>query len=128
MTAVAGRSASRTAAWPGRSAECDWEPLRFGFNEASLSSEVQGRLSELVSCIKGERGNLTLAGHADERGTEEYNLQLSQRRAASVKKYLVDLGVPANRLKTVGYGENRPLRNASTEEAWDANRRVEFVR
>jgi peptidoglycan-associated lipoprotein len=109
-------------------ARCNWEPLRFGFNESSLTAEAQGRLSDLVACIKGERGDITLAGHADERGTEEYNLQLSQRRAASVKKYLTDLGVEARRLKTVGYGENRPAVTASSEEAWDANRRVEFVR
>ena len=111
-------------------AECNWEPLRFGFNEASLSSEAQARLSELVQCVKdsGATGAIELAGHADERGTEEYNLQLSQKRAASVKRYLVDLGMPAKQLKTVGYGENRPAENASTEEAWAANRRVEFVR
>jgi peptidoglycan-associated lipoprotein len=110
-------------------AECNWEPLRFGFNEASLSSEAQSRLGELAECLKtGATGAIELAGHADERGTEEYNLQLSQKRAASVKKYLVDLGVPANRMKTVGYGENKPADNASSEEAWAANRRVEFVR
>ncbi len=109
-------------------AECNWEPLRFGFNESTLSSEAQSRLSELVPCLKEGGGRIELAGHADERGTEEYNLQLSQRRAASVKKYLVDLGVPANQLKTVGYGETRPADNASSEEAWAANRRVEFVR
>ena len=107
---------------------CDWEPVRFGFNEFSLDSEAQGRLSSLADCIKATQGRITLQGHADDRGTEEYNLQLSQRRAASVKKYLVDLGVPANQLKTVGYGENRPADNAANEEAWAANRRVEFVR
>jgi peptidoglycan-associated lipoprotein len=111
-------------------AECNWEPLRFGFNEASLTSEAQSRLGELAQCMRasGSRGTIELAGHADERGTEEYNLQLSQKRAAAVKRYLVDLGVPADQLKTVGYGENRPAENASTEEAWAANRRVEFVR
>ncbi len=111
--------------------ECNWEPLRFGFNEASLSSEAQARLSELAQCWKtgaATEGAVELAGHADERGTEEFNLQLSQKRAASVKRYLVDLGVPANQLKTVGYGETRPVENASSEEAWAANRRVEFVR
>lgn len=109
--------------------ECNWEPLRFGFNEATLSSEAQSRLSDLAQCIKGAgSGRIELAGHADERGTEEYNLQLSQKRAASVKKYLVDLGIQANQLKTVGYGENRPLEQGSSEEAWAANRRVEFNR
>ncbi len=109
-------------------AQCDWTPVRFGFNEASLSSDAQGRLSSLVQCIKGGAGAVTLEGHADERGTEEYNLQLSNRRAASVKRYLTDLGVPDNRLETVGYGETRPANTGSSEEAWGENRRVEFRR
>lgn len=111
-------------------AECNYEPLRFAFNEASLSSEAQSRLSELVQCLRASAvsGTIEIAGHADERGTEEYNLQLSQRRAAAVKKYMVDLGVPANSLKTVGYGENRPVEQGSGEDVWATNRRVEFVR
>lgn len=110
------------------SAACNFEPVGFGFNEATLSSEAQSRLSDIANCLKGQSTKLTLAGHADERGTEEYNLQLSNRRAASVKRYLVDLGVPANRVETVGYGENRPLSTESNEDAWAQNRRVEFVR
>lgn len=110
--------------------ECNWEPVRFGFNEATLTSEGQSRLSELVDCIKATQfsGKITLEGHADERGTEEFNLQLSNRRAAAVKRYLTDLGLPARNLGTVGYGETRPLSQASDEEAWAQNRRVEFRR
>ncbi len=119
----AGRCAAAQAS------RCDWSPVRFGFNEASLSSEAQQRLSDLAQCMKaGQQGALTLSGHADERGTEEYNLQLSNRRAAAVKRYLTDLGVPAKQLKTVGYGETRPVSNASSEDAWSENRRVEFER
>lgn len=109
-------------------AQCDWSPVPFGFNEASLSSEARSRLGELAQCINNTRGDITLEGHADERGTEEYNLQLSNRRAASVKRYLSDLGVPDNRLETVGYGETRPANPGSGEEAWSENRRVEFRR
>ncbi|MGZ3458003.1 MAG: OmpA family protein [Archangium sp.] len=110
-------------------AACNWEPLHFGFNEATLTTEDQTRLNELAQCIKttGVQGTIELAGHADERGTEEYNLQLSQKRAAAVKKYMADLGVPAGQLKTVGYGENKPAVQGSNEEAWAANRRVEFM-
>lgn len=110
--------------------QCNWEPVRFGFNEATLTSEGQSRLSELADCIKSTKasGKITLEGHADERGTEEYNLQLSNRRAASVKRYLGDLGIPAKSLDTVGYGETRPVNQASDEEAWGQNRRVEFRR
>lgn len=110
--------------------QCNWAPIPFGFNEATLSSEGQSRLSELADCVKSTKasGKITLEGHADERGTEEYNLQLSNRRAASVKRYLVDLGIPAKSLDTVGYGETRPVNQASDEEAWSQNRRVEFRR
>jgi peptidoglycan-associated lipoprotein len=107
--------------------ECNWDAVRFGFNESTLTSEAQSHLSELADCIKANKvGKVTLEGHADERGTEEYNLQLSNRRAAAVKRYLTDLGVSARNLDTVGYGETRPVNPASNEEAWAQNRRVEF--
>jgi peptidoglycan-associated lipoprotein len=68
-----------------------------------------------------------LEGHCDERGTTEYNFALGERRAQSVKEYLVDLGVSAGRLATLSYGEERPLDPASTEDAWARNRRVELI-
>jgi peptidoglycan-associated lipoprotein len=105
---------------------CSFEPVRFEFNEFTLTSAAQAKLAQYAECIK--KGNLrfTLEGHADERGTEEYNMVLSQKRAASVRKYLVDLGCSPGALDTVGYGENRPAQVGSNEEAWAANRRVEF--
>ena len=72
--------------------------------------------------------SLSLEGHADERGTEEYNLQLSNRRAASVKRYLATLGVNPNSMNTIGYGKNRPAVHGSNESAWAANRRVELLK
>lgn len=108
--------------------KCDWAPVHFGFNEHTLSREAQTQLSNLVDCIKAAKGKIRLEGHADERGTEEYNLQLSNRRAASVRKYLVDLGVPQKGLETVGYGANRPANPGHNEEAWAQNRRVELVK
>ncbi|MBX5483754.1 MAG: OmpA family protein [Myxococcaceae bacterium] len=105
---------------------CNWEPVHFAFNEAGLTPEAQAQLDTLAECIKRDNLSVTLEGHADERGTEEYNLQLSNRRAASVKDYLVRLGVPSSKLDTVGYGENRPVNPAQNEEAWAENRRVEF--
>lgn len=106
--------------------KCDWQPVHFGFNDANLSPEVRQQLNDTADCIKKSGGKVTLEGHADERGTEEYNLQLSNRRAASVKKYLVDLGVNGSKLDTTGLGANKPVSNGHTEEAWAANRRVEF--
>ncbi len=107
---------------------CDFKPIRFEFNESKLTPDGQATLSQVVECIKGKKMKLNLEGHADERGTEEYNLQLSNRRAASVKRYLMDLGVNGNDLDTVGYGENRPAVPGSDEAAWAANRRVEIIK
>ncbi len=105
---------------------CSFDAVRFDYNEYNLSSAVQSSLGQYADCIK--KGNLrfTLEGHADDRGTDEFNMVLSQKRAASVRKYLVDLGVSTGALDTVGYGENKPAVNGSTEDAWSANRRVEF--
>jgi peptidoglycan-associated lipoprotein len=105
---------------------CSWEPLHFGFNDATLSPEARTQLNNLATCIKGVKGKVRLEGHADERGTEEYNLQLSNRRAASVKKYLTDLGIQGAKLQAVGFGANQPAVQGHTEEAWAANRRVEL--
>jgi peptidoglycan-associated lipoprotein len=108
---------------------CNWNPIHFAFNESALTPEARAQLNDLSDCIKkGNFKKITLEGNADERGTEEYNLQLSNRRAASVRKYLVDLGVAPAKLDTVGYGENRPVNEGHNEEAWAANRRVEFRR
>ena len=118
--------AGQCAAAVQASAECSYEPIRFEFNESSLTADARAALDRVADCIKKNSGRLTLEGHADERGTEEYNLQLSNRRAEAVKRYLVTLGVTGRNLETVGYGETRPAENASNEDAWAANRRVEF--
>ncbi len=107
---------------------CDWTPVRFEFNEFRLTPEAQKQLDLLADCIKRDGVRVVLEGHADERGTEEYNLQLSNKRAASVKRYLASLGVAQNLLETVGFGENRPAASGSNEAAWAENRRVEFNR
>ncbi len=111
-----------------RTDACSYEPIHFEFDKSSLTSEAERQLSTLADCIKKARSKLTLEGHADERGTEEYNLQLSNRRAASVRKYLTALGVTSGSLDTVGYGFNRPAVQGHNEAAWAANRRVEFKR
>ena len=69
----------------------------------------------------------TIEGHTDERGTREYNLALGERRANSAKNYLVSLGVPANRIRTISYGKERPVALGSNESAWAQNRRAATV-
>ncbi len=71
-------------------------------------------------------GTVTLEGHCDERGSEEYNLALGERRATAAKRYLVDLGVPERRIVTVSFGESSPAVQGHDESAWQWNRRVEF--
>ena len=70
---------------------------------------------------------VTVEGHCDERGTVEYNLALGERRAASVKRYLVEHGIAEGRIGVMSYGEERPLDAGHTEEAWAKNRRAEFT-
>ena len=70
---------------------------------------------------------VTIEGHADERGTREYNLALGERRANAAKNYLVSLGIPATRIRTVSYGKERPVALGSNESAWAQNRRAASV-
>ena len=71
---------------------------------------------------------IQVQGNCDERGTEEYNLHLGMRRATASKQYLIGLGVDTNRIDTISYGFDRPADPRHNEEAWAANRRVDFVR
>ncbi|MBF0181608.1 MAG: peptidoglycan-associated lipoprotein Pal [Magnetococcales bacterium] len=71
--------------------------------------------------------NVTIEGHCDERGTREYNLALGQKRADSVKQFLISQGVEPSRIRTVSYGKERPLVNGHSEAAWNKNRRADLV-
>lgn len=103
-------------------------PVYFDFNIAEIRADQRGTLEELANCFKNDSGTVTVEGHCDERGTEEYNLALGDRRANAVVKYLVRLGVPKNKLRAVSKGELQPADSRSTEDAWAKNRRAEFVR
>lgn len=105
---------------------CDYPKVRFPFNESSLSADVRAGLDRVAACFKEKGTTITVEGHCDERGTEEFNLALGDQRANAVKKYLERLGIPAAKLNVISKGETEPLVNASTEEAWAENRRAEF--
>jgi peptidoglycan-associated lipoprotein len=77
--------------------------------------------------MKNPRVKLQIEGHCDERGTNEYNLALGERRANSTKKYLISLGISQDRLSTISYGEEKPLDPGHNEEAWAKNRRSHFI-
>jgi peptidoglycan-associated lipoprotein len=101
--------------------------IHFDFDQAQLTSESQARLQKLADALRTHRTlRITIAGHCDERGTEEYNLALGQKRAEVAKSYLITLGIDPNRIDTISYGEERPIDPQQTDEAWTANRRDEF--
>jgi peptidoglycan-associated lipoprotein len=122
-TCMAGRCLSPDEASRGM---CSFPSVQFSFNEAGLTSSVKDALAQVADCVRRQPGTLVLEGHCDERGTEEYNLALGDRRARSVKDYLVRMGVESSKLSVVSKGELEPVDSASTEAAWAANRRVEF--
>jgi peptidoglycan-associated lipoprotein len=105
---------------------CTMPTVHFEFNESNLSAEGRQALSEIADCIKQKGGTVTIEGHADERGTEEYNLALGDRRARAVERYLATLGVPPNKLRTLTKGEVEPADPGHTEDAWSRNRRAEI--
>ena len=104
------------------------EDILFEFDSASLSVEAQEILRAKAAWLReNTRARVVIEGHCDERGTNDYNLALGDRRAFSAKSFLVDLGITESRLTTVSYGEERPLDPGSDEEAWAKNRRAHFV-
>ena len=103
------------------------EPVYFDFNSSELAPQYRPVLEKKARWLKGHpEYNLKIEGHCDERGTEEYNLALGERRAKVVMNYLVSLGVPSGRISTISYGEERPSTSGHDEMAWAKNRRAEF--
>jgi peptidoglycan-associated lipoprotein len=103
------------------------EHIYFDFDSAVLSAMAQDTLKRKAAWLRENAGAMvTIEGHCDERGTNEYNLALGERRAESARAYLVDLGISASRLSTISYGEERPLDPGHTEEAWAKNRNDQF--
>jgi peptidoglycan-associated lipoprotein len=103
------------------------EHVYFDFDSAALSALAQATLKNKAAWLKANPDAMVIIeGNCDERGTNEYNLALGERRALSAQAYLVDLGISASRLSTISYGEERPLDNRHTEEAWAKNRRDQF--
>lgn len=108
--------------------DCVLLTVFFEFNEFKLADSTRQTLSDNAACIeKSGLTKLRLEGHADERGSTEYNLSLGQRRAESVRTYLVNLGIPGDGIRTISYGEERPAENGFSERVWAKNRRVEFI-
>ena len=103
-------------------------PVYFDLDRSELSAEARRALDEKLPVLERNADVfLVVEGHADERGSDEYNLALSQRRAASAKRYLVHRGIADTRIEVVGFGEERAVCEESQESCWWRNRRAEFV-
>lgn len=98
----------------------------FEFDSSVLNPEARAALTAHAGRMKNNSGSIRLEGHADERGSREYNMALGERRANAVSDFLVLQGVPRSRVETVSYGEERPARLGSNQSAWEMNRRVEL--
>ena len=104
------------------------EDIYFDFDKATLTPSAQDNLLRKAEWLRENSDvTVTIEGHCDARGTNEYNLALGDRRAESAKAFLVDLGIAASRITTISYGEERPVCSQQDEECWAKNRRDNFV-
>jgi peptidoglycan-associated lipoprotein len=102
--------------------------IHFDFDKYDIRPVDEAVLKENAVFLKNNPNlKVQIEGHCDERGTAEYNLALGERRANNTKKYLVFLGIPADRISTISYGEEKPLDKGRHEEAWAKNRRAHIV-
>jgi len=135
-TSTASSSASTTAEQPAEDPATRLKKdfaqvgttVLFDFDSAQLSDYAQRVLDRQAAFLKARpETRVIIGGHADERGTREYNLALGERRASSARDYLVAKGVNAARIRIISYGKERPKAVGSTEAAWRQNRRAETV-
>ena len=106
----------------------NFQRVYFDVNSSDLNDESRAALDENLEIMQTETQlSIEIQGHADERGTTEYNIALGQRRAKSVQDYFVAQGIAPSRLKVVSYGEEKPLTSGANETAYSKNRRCEFV-
>lgn len=109
-------------------ASCSAEAVLFDFDKYNIKPGEKAKLDAVATCLSGANAApVRIEGHCDERGTEEYNLALGERRAESSRKYLVGKGIDPNKLSTISFGEERPVDPGHSEASWKKNRRAEFV-
>lgn len=121
--------AARRAAAERRIQEALSRVVYFEYDQWTLRADAQQTLTTLASVLREYPDlRLRIEGHADERGSLEYNVALGMRRALAVKEFLADLGLPATQFEVFSFGEERPMASGSGESAWSQNRRGEFNR
>lgn len=108
--------------------EAELQKVYFNFDSADLSEDSRSTLTKNADYLSKQSGvKVRIEGNSDERGSDDYNMALGERRAKAAKDYLVNLGIASDRLSTISYGEEKPVDPGHDEEAWAENRRAEFV-
>jgi peptidoglycan-associated lipoprotein len=103
-----------------------FSPVQFGFDSVEVSGSEMGKVQAVADFMRSSKTDVIIAGFTDERGTEEYNRGLGERRALAVREKLVALGLGGGRIQTVSFGEEMPVAPGGGEAAWAANRRAEI--
>lgn len=104
-----------------------FEAVYFDYDSAQIAGSERAKLEEIADYLRANAGiGLIVEGHCDERGSNEYNLALGERRAQAVRAYLIGLGIPADGIRTVSYGEEQPASFGHDESSWRQNRRATF--
>lgn len=105
-----------------------FEPAYFGYDSSQISASERPKIETVANYLKQNPSvAVIIEGHCDERGSNEYNLALGERRALAARSYLSSLGISSDRIQTKSYGEEKPAVPGHDESAWSANRRAEFV-
>lgn len=103
-----------------------FSPVYFAYDSISVSDSELMKIEQIASAMKSMKNTVIIAGFTDERGTEEYNRGLGEKRAQAVREALISMGVSGGRLQTVSFGEEMPADPGSGDSAWAMNRRAEF--
>lgn len=104
------------------------QPIYFHFDQATIPQDMTNILIQNATFLKDNPSLYVIVeGNCDERGAKEYNMALGERRALNTQKFLADMGIHSNRIRTISYGEEKPVDTESNEAAWTKNRRVDFM-
>lgn len=126
--AVTQESAEGAGKGAAQEVQAELQKIYFNFDSSDLSEEARASLSKNAEYLSRQAGiKVRIEGNCDERGSDDYNMALGERRAKSAKDYLVNLGIASDRLSTISYGEEKPADPGHDEAAWAKNRRDEFV-
>ncbi len=126
--AANGVKAGATAKERAAAASAGLQPIYFDFDKSIVRNDEKAVMKANAEWLKANpKVNVRIEGNCDDRGTKEYNQALGQRRAASAKKYLTDLGISGKRISLISYGKEKPVCTAATEECWQKNRRGDLV-